>query len=149
MKKHFFMKEALKEAQKAFAKGEVPVGAVIVLDGKVIARAHNLRETKQDTLAHAELIAIKKANKKLNTWRLEDCDIYITLEPCPMCAGAIMQARMRSIYYATKDLKSGALGGKFNLYDQEFNHEIKLNYGILEQESKQLLQSFFKSLRNK
>ena len=98
-----FMKEALKEAKKAYEKEEVPVGAVIVKDGKIIARAHNLKETKKDTTRHAEIIAIQKASKKLNAWRLEDCEMYVTLEPCSMCAGALIQSRIKKVYIGTMD----------------------------------------------
>lgn len=143
----YYMNEALKEAKKAFNKKEVPVGCVIVYNNKIIARAHNLRVKKEKTLAHAELLAINKANKKLKSWRLEDCEVYVTLEPCAMCAGALMQARVKKIYYATSDNKGGALGGLFNLYNQTFNHTIETVCGILEEDSKKLLKSFFKQLR--
>lgn len=146
---NYYMNEALKEAEKAYKKNEIPVGAIIVCDNKIIARAHNKRVKNNKTTSHAELIAITKANKKMKSWRLEDCDIYVTLEPCAMCAGAIMQARMKNIYFAAKDEKSGALGGKFNLYDNEFNHIVNVKYGILEVESRKLIQDFFKKLRGK
>lgn len=146
---NLFMNEALKEAEKAYKKNEVPVGAVIVCNNKIISRAHNKRVRNNQTISHAELLAITKANKKLKSWRLEDCEIYVTLEPCAMCAGAIMQARIKKVYFATKDLKSGALGGKFNLFENEFNHTVEVNYGILELESKKLIQKFFKELRGK
>ncbi|NLN50400.1 MAG: nucleoside deaminase [Acholeplasmataceae bacterium] len=144
-----FMKEALKEAEKAYQKNEVPIGCVIVCGNKIIAKAHNLRETKNSTLAHAELLAIKKANEKLNSWRLEDCDIYVTLEPCPMCAGAIIQARMRKLYFSTRDFKSGAFGGVFNLNAEKLNHTLEIDCGILKDESEQLLKKFFTDLRTK
>ena len=105
-----FMKEAIKEAKKAYEKEEVPVGAVIVKDGKIIARAHNLKETKIDTTCHAEILAIKKASKKLNSWRLENCEMYVTLEPCSMCAGALIQSRIKKVYIGTMDYKTGACG---------------------------------------
>ena len=108
--KIFFMKQALKEAEKAYSKGEVPIGAVIVKDGKIISRGYNLKETKKNTLKHAEIIAIEKASKKLDAWRLEECDIYVTMEPCPMCMGAIINSRIRKIYYGVSDLKAGACG---------------------------------------
>ncbi len=146
---NFYMKEALKEAEKAYEKKEVPVGAVIVYQNKIIARAHNIRENKQKTTGHAEILAIEKANKKLKSWRLEDCDLYVTLEPCAMCAGAIMQARIKNVYYSLADPKNGAIGGSFNLYDNNFNHTVNVNYGILEMESKTLIQNFFKTLRGK
>lgn len=145
----FYMGEALKEAIKAFHKNEVPIGCVIVYKDKIISRAHNKRVKKESTIAHAEILAIEKANKVIGSWRLEDCDIYVTLEPCAMCAGAIMQARMRHIYFAASDSKSGALGGKFNLYQENFNHTVGVTCGILENESKQLIQTFFKKLREK
>lgn len=141
------MNEALKEARKAAKKNEVPIGAVIVYNDKIIARAHNLRVQKEETIAHAEILAITKANKYLKSWRLEDCDIYVTLEPCAMCAGAIMQARMRAIYFAASDVKQGALGGNFDLYQERFNHTIMINRGILKEEAEELLQDFFKTLR--
>lgn len=144
-----FMKEALKEAKKAYLKNEVPIGCVIVYQGHIIARAHNQRVKKELTYAHAEMLAIEKANKKIKSWRLEECDIYVTLEPCSMCAGAIMQARMRHISYALDDPKSGALGGSFNLYDQRFNHTITVEKGLLKEESKELIQKFFQELRDK
>ncbi len=142
-----YMKIALKEAKKAYKKGEVPIGAVVVKDNKVIARAHNLRESKHDPTGHAEIIAIKKASKKLKSWRLEDCDIYVTLEPCPMCAGAIIQARIKNLYFGAYDSKSGAASGAINLFNYPWNHQVKVNGGILEMESKMLLKEFFKSLR--
>ena len=109
------MKQALKEAEKAYRKGEVPIGAVIVKDGKIISRGYNLKETKKNTLKHAEIIAIEKASKKLDAWRLEECDIYVTMEPCPMCMGAIINSRIRKIYYGVSDLKAGACGSVIDL----------------------------------
>ena len=148
--KEKFMKEALKEAQKAFDKEEVPVGAVIVKDGKIIARAHNLKETKKDTTNHAEIIAIQKASKKLDAWRLEDCEMYITLEPCAMCAGALIQSRIKKIYIGTMDYKTGACGSVFNLLeDYTFNHKVEYETGILKEECEKILQDFFKELRKK
>lgn len=141
------MKEALKEAKKAYDKNEVPIGCVIVYQDKIIARAHNQRLKKELTHAHAEILAIEKANKVLGSWRLEDCDLYVTLEPCAMCAGAILQARMRKVVYALKDNKSGALGGYFNLYEHPFNHCVVVESGLLAEDSKALIQSFFKTLR--
>lgn len=146
--KEKFMKEALKEAKKAYQKLEVPVGAVIVKDEKIIARAHNIKETKKDTTKHAEIIAIQKASKKLNNWRLTDCDMYITLEPCTMCTGAIINSRIRKIYIGTMDEKTGACGSKLNLLeDYTFNHKVELETGILKNECKEMLQDFFKNLR--
>lgn len=145
----YFMGLALKEAQKAYLKDEVPIGAVIVYDGKVIARAHNLRVEKELTHAHAEMLAIMKANKKMKSWRLEDMSLYVTLEPCSMCGGAIIQSRIKNLYFGASDPKSGVCGSKMNLFDISFNHQVNVIGGILESESKALLQSFFKKLRNK
>lgn len=143
-----FMKEALKQAKKAYNKLEVPVGAIIVKNGKIIARAYNQKESKFDTTKHAEILAIQKASKKLNSWRLIDCDMYVTLEPCPMCAGAIIQSRIKNVYYGTKDEKSGAVGSVLNLFeDYKFNHKPAFKYGILENECSNLLKNFFKDLR--
>lgn len=143
-----FMKEALKEARKAYEKLEVPVGCVIVKDGKIIARAHNLKETKQDTTKHAEIIAIQKASKKLNAWRLLDCDMYITLEPCSMCAGAIINSRIRKVYIGTMDQKTGAAGSVLDLFkDFTFNHKVEIESGILKEECEEILKKFFKELR--
>lgn len=143
-----FMKEALKEAVKAYEKLEVPVGAVIVKDDKIIARAHNVKETKKDTTKHAEILAIQKASNKLNSWRLTDCDMYITLEPCTMCAGAIINSRIKKIYIGTMDEKTGACGSVLNLLeDYTFNHKVELETGILKDECKRILQDFFKNLR--
>ena len=148
--KEKFMKEALKEAKKAYDKLEVPVGAVIVKNGKVIARSHNLKETKKDTTKHAEILAIEKASKKLGAWRLLDCDMYVTLEPCSMCAGAIINARIKKLYIGTLDDKTGAAGSVLNLFeDYKFNHNVKLEKGILEKECEKILKEFFKDLRKK
>jgi len=144
----FFMKEALKEAKKAYNKLEVPVGAVIVKDGKIIARAHNLKENKQDTTKHAEILAIQKASKKLKSWRLTDCEMYVTLEPCTMCAGAIIQARLGKLYIGTMDYKTGACGSVLNiLEDYPFNHKVEYETGILKENCEKILQDFFKELR--
>ena len=143
-----FMKEALKEALKAYEKKEVPVGAVIVKDGKVIARAHNIKEEKSDTTKHAEILAISKASKKLQSWRLTDCEMYVTLEPCSMCAGACIQARIKKVYVGTMDLKTGACGSVLNLFeDYTFNHKVELETGILQEDCESLLKKFFKELR--
>jgi tRNA(adenine34) deaminase len=145
-----YMKLALKEAQKANEIDEVPIGAIIVKDGKIISRAHNLREKNQISTAHAEVLAINKACKKLNTWRLEGCVLYVTLEPCTMCAGASILSRVDGIVYGAKDPKGGSLG---SLYDisliKGFNHYPWIVSGICEEESSELLKSFFKSKRNK
>ena len=145
-----FMKEALKEAIKAYKKEEVPVGAVIVKNGEVIAKAHNLKETNKNAICHAEILAIKKASKKLDAWRLEDCEMYVTLEPCSMCAGALIQSRIRKVYIGTMDYKTGACGSVFNLFDDyTFNHKVECETGILKEECEKILQDFFKELRKK
>lgn len=143
-----FMKAALKEAKKAYDKLEVPVGAVIVKDGKIIARAHNLKETKFDTTRHAEILAIQKASKKLNSWRLLDCEMYVTLEPCSMCAGALINSRIKKVYIGASDEKTGAIGSVLNLLDDyTFNHKVEYEKGILQDECEELLKDFFKNLR--
>lgn len=147
--KEEFMKKALQQAKKAYDKLEVPVGAIIVKDGKVIASAYNQKETKIDTTKHAEILAIQKASKKLKSWRLIDCEMYVTLEPCPMCAGAIIQSRIKKVYYGALDEKTGAVGSKLNLFkDFKFNHKVEFENSILEKECRKLLQDFFKELRN-
>ena len=144
------MKEAIKQAKKAEQIDDVPVGAVIALDGKIIARGYNKRTRNEQTADHAEMIAIRKACKKVGSWRLEDCTMYVTLEPCPMCAGAIFQSRMKRVVYGAKDLKAGALGSKMDLFSIErLNHYPEIEGGILEEECSQLLKQFFKKLRNK
>lgn len=146
--KEKFMKEALKEAKKAEEKLEVPVGCVIVKDGKIIARAHNLKETKADTTKHAEIIAIQKASKKLEAWRLLDCEMYITLEPCSMCAGAIIQSRIKKVYIGAMDEKTGACGSVLNLLqDYPFNHIVEVETGIEREKCEKILKEFFKKLR--
>lgn len=144
-----FMDLAYKEAEKAYKKGEVPVGAVVVFEGKVIARAHNLRETKQIFHGHAEFLAMQKASKKLKSWRLNECDLYVTLEPCPMCAGAIIQARVKNVYYATKDLKTGVAGSIIDLFEIPFNHQVNVFQVNDNQKSEKLIKAFFKDLRKK
>ena len=148
--KEKFMKEALKEAQKAFDLEEVPVGAVIVKDGKIIARAYNKRETGKDATAHAEILAIKKACKKIGAWRLLDCEMYVTLEPCSMCAGALINSRIKKLYIGTDDIKTGACGSVLNLLkDYKFNHKIEVEKYILKEECEKILKDFFKYLREK
>ena len=143
-----FMKAALKEAKKAYDKLEVPVGAVIVKDRKIIARAHNLKETKNDTTKHAEILAIQKASKKLNSWRLIDCEMYVTLEPCSMCAGALINSRIKKVYIGASDQKTGAVGSVFNLLeDYTFNHKVEYQKGVLQDECENILKDFFKKLR--
>lgn len=144
----YYMKLALKEAKLAFKKGEIPVGCVIVRNGEVIAKGHNLRHTKKEVLAHAETIAIARANKKLGTWILDDCTMYVTLEPCTMCAGAILQARFKKLVFGAPEPKFGACGSVVNLLDNEkFNHQVEIESGILKEESAELLKSFFQIVR--
>ena len=143
-----FMKEAIKEAKKAELIDEVPIGCVIVKDDKVIARGHNVRESKKTPLGHAEIIAIDKASKKLGAWRLQDCDIYITLEPCIMCMGAIIQSRIRNIYYGAKDYKGGAISSSINVLEaRNINHHPNVEGGILEEECGSLISNYFKDKR--
>ena len=144
-----FMRQALREAEKGSALGEVPVGCVIVKDDKVIARGHNARETKKNALLHAEIIAIDKACKKLGGWRLPGCEMFVTMEPCPMCTGAIINARIDKVYASLKDPKAGAMGSVVDLPALPFNHKPVISYGLLESEAKELLQSFFARLRQK
>jgi tRNA(adenine34) deaminase len=144
----YFMGEALKEAKKAYKKAETPIGCVIVKDNIIVARGHNEKEIKQDPTLHAEMTAIRKAGKKLNSWRLTDCDMYVTLEPCPMCAGALIQARIRKLYIGATDPKAGAVGSVINLMEiEKFNHKVEVQYGMLENECSQILKDFFKELR--
>lgn len=146
--KEKFMKEALKQAQKAYDKLEVPVGAVIVKDNKVIARAYNQKEEKCDTTNHAEILAIKKASKKLGSWRLQGCEMYVTLEPCSMCAGALIQSRINKVYIGAKDPKTGACGSVLNLLnDYKFNHKVEVETGVLEKDCEKIMKDFFKELR--
>lgn len=146
--KEYFMKEALKEAEKAYKKLEVPVGAIIVKDGKIIAKAYNQKESKTDTTKHAEILAIQKASKKLKSWRLIDCEMYVTLEPCTMCAGAIIHSRIKKVYIGAMDEKTGAVGSVLNLFeDYKFNHKPEVEKGILKEDCESLLKQFFKELR--
>lgn len=142
-----FMSEALTEARIAFNKGEVPVGAVIVKDGEIIARGHNLREEKQNALSHAEIECINEACKKLGTWRLDGCKMYVTLEPCPMCTGAIINSRIETVVFGAYDLKAGCMDSVINLCDYPFNHKPQIYGGIMEEECKQILEEFFLKLR--
>jgi len=143
-----FMEEAIKEAKKAFEKDEPPVGAVIVKDGDIIARGHNLRESLQDPTAHAEMLAIRAAAARLGRWRLSDCVIYVTLEPCIMCAGAMVLARLERLVYGAHDPKAGAVGSLMNLVsDERLNHQIEVTSGVLAAESGALLREFFSSRR--
>ena len=139
-----FMKAALAEAKRAGETGEVPIGAVLVLDGQVISAGHNLKETRQDPTAHAEIIAIREAASKLYSWRLENADLYVTIEPCPMCMGAIIQARIRRVIFGAFDPKAGAAGSVIDLsMCKPLNHQVELIDGVLEDECRQLMQDFF------
>lgn len=143
-----FMKEAIKEAKKALLIDEVPIGCVIVKDNKIIARGHNVRESKNSPIGHAEIEAINKASKKLKSWRLEGCDIYITLEPCIMCSGAIIQSRIENIYFGASDPKGGALISSINVLDaKNINHHPKVHEGILKEECSSLISDYFKNKR--
>ena len=143
-----YMKEALKEAKKAYKKLEIPVGAIIVKNGEIIARAHNIKEEKKDTTKHAEIIAIQKASKKLASWRLTDCEMYVTLEPCAMCAGALIQSRIKKVYIGAMDDKTGACGSVLNLLeDYKFNHIVEVEKYICKEECEKILKDFFKDLR--
>jgi tRNA(adenine34) deaminase len=144
----YWMGKAIAQAKRAEAVGEVPIGAVIVLDGKVIARAHNLRESRQDPVAHAELIAIRKAAKKLSTWRLTGATLYVTLEPCTMCMGASILSRLKRVVFGSYDPKGGAAGSLFDFSnDKRLNHSIELTAGVRDQETSALLSNFFSMLR--
>ncbi|WP_153127400.1 tRNA adenosine(34) deaminase TadA [Peribacillus tepidiphilus] len=145
-----YMIYAIEEAKKARDKMEVPIGAVIVLNGEIIAAAHNLRENNQNAIAHAEVLAIQQACKKLGTWRLEDAELYVTLEPCPMCAGAIILSRIKKVVYGAADPKAGCAGTLMNLLtDERFNHQCEVISGIKEEECGQLLSEFFREIRNR
>lgn len=147
---NYYMGEAIKEAKKAEALEEVPIGAVIVKDREIIGRGHNLRETTQEATTHAEMIAISDANKNLGNWRLEDCHMFVTLEPCVMCSGAIVLARLKSIYYGPADPKGGAVKTLMTvLEDDRLNHQCEVYSGVLEAECRQLLTGFFRQLRQK
>lgn len=146
----YYMKEALVQAKKAYKKEEVPVGAIIVKNGEIIAKAYNKKEYKNDTTNHAEILAIKQASKKLKSWRLTECEMYVTLEPCSMCAGALIQCRISKVYIGAMDAKTGACGSVLNLFeDFKFNHKVELETGILKSECETILKQFFKELREK
>ena len=145
-----YKRAALREAKKAYALGEVPIGCVLVADGKIIARGYNRRKTDHNTLSHAELNAIRKAGKKTGDWRLEQCTMYVTLEPCQMCAGAIVQARIPKVYIGTMNPKAGCAGSLLNLLQfPAFNHQVDIESGILQEECAALLSGFFKEMRQK
>lgn len=144
------MKEALKEAELAYEAGEIPIGAVIEKDGHIIARGHNMTETWKDPTAHAEMIAIRKASEVLGGWRLPGCSIYVTVEPCCMCAGAMVWARIENIYIGTMDEKAGACGSVFNIpQTDKLNHRINIETGIMEEQCRSLMKNFFRELRNR
>jgi tRNA(adenine34) deaminase len=145
-----FMRLALAEAGKAAAGGETPVGAVLVMEGRVVAAAHNMRETRQDPTAHAELIVLREASARVGRWRLAEATVYVTLEPCLMCAGALVLARVKRLVYGCRDLKAGALGSVYDVVrDGRLNHVYRITPGVLEKESRGLLTGFFEGLRNK
>jgi tRNA(adenine34) deaminase len=143
-----FMRAALAEAKEAQAAGEIPIGAVVVVNGEVIGAGHNLKETHKDPTAHAEIIALREAGAKLQSWRLEDADLYVTIEPCPMCMGAMLQARVRRVVFGAFDTKFGAAGSVVDLSaNSRFNHRIEVLDGVLEEECRQLMQDFFQDRR--
>lgn len=145
-----FMKQAVKQAKKAYDKLETPIGCVIVYENKIIARGYNKRNMKKNTLAHAEILAINKASKVLGDWRLEDCTMYVTLEPCPMCAGAIVQARIPRVVIGSMNPKAGCAGSVLNLLQQDgFNHQVEITKGVLVEECSGLMTNFFRELRKK
>ncbi|MER2129197.1 tRNA adenosine(34) deaminase TadA [Solibacillus sp.] len=149
-KDHYYMQQALEEAQKAAVLGEVPIGAVLVYKDEIIARAHNLRETTQNALTHAESMAIQEACEKIGSWRLEETTLYVTLEPCPMCAGAILQSRVPRVVYGARDLKAGCVDSLYRLLnDPRFNHECIVTEGVLADECGQILTDFFRALRER
>lgn len=149
-KDRLYMREALLEAEKASLIGEVPIGAVITYKGEIIARAHNLRETTQNATTHAELLAIQEACEKIGSWRLEETTLYVTLEPCPMCAGAILQSRIPRVVYGARDMKAGCVDSLYRLLnDPRFNHECEVTEGILVEECGNILTQFFKQLRER
>ncbi|MGI6066620.1 MAG: tRNA adenosine(34) deaminase TadA [Bacillota bacterium] len=148
MSHKFYMKEALLEAETALSKGEVPIGAVIVFNGEIIARAHNLKEERKDPTAHAEILAIQQATAKLNNWRLKGSTIYVTIEPCPMCAGALVQARVDRLVLGAWDAKAGAAGSLVNLVQfSQFNHRMEVIGGVMEEECQRMMRRFFEKLR--
>lgn len=149
MDDNYYMKLALSRAKAAYKDGEVPIGAIVVKDGKVISTGRNFREKKENALCHAEIIAINRACKKLNRWRLYDCDLYVTLEPCAMCAGAIINARVRRVVFGAFDGKAGSFGSLVNLNDYPYNHKPEIVSGVMESDCAGILSRFFKELRQK
>ncbi len=147
-REELFMKEAIKQAKKAYAIGEVPIGCIVVYNDRIIGRGYNRRITDKNTLSHAELNAIRKASKALGDWRLDDCEMYITLEPCQMCSGAIVQSRIKKVYIGAMNPKAGCAGSIMNLLQvPDFNHQVEIKQGLLENECSDMLKSFFKELR--
>lgn len=144
-----YMREALIEAHKAYQLNEIPIGAVIVKEGEIIGRGHNTKEKSQDVTQHAEINAIRNASQHLNNWHLVDCDLYVTIEPCTMCASAIIQSRIRNVYYGAKEPKTGSHVSKMMLFDQKDQHQVKVYSGIEEDQSRQLMSEYFKSKRAK
>lgn len=145
-----YMRAAIQQAKKAYKLGEVPIGCVIVYQDKIIGRGYNRRNTDKNTLAHAEISAIKKASKKMGDWRLEDCDLYVTLEPCQMCSGAIVQARIKKVIIGSMNPKAGCAGSILNILQMpEFNHQVEIERGVLEEECSNILKDFFKELRKR
>lgn len=148
--KTYFMQEAIKEAHKAKEKLEVPIGAIVVLNGEIIGRGHNRREESNDATTHAEMLAIQEANRNLGNWRLEEAQLFVTLEPCPMCSGAMILSRVKELYYGASDPKGGTAGTLMNLLaDERFNHQVQIESGLLEQECGELLSTFFRELRKR
>ncbi|WP_407371585.1 tRNA adenosine(34) deaminase TadA [Carnobacterium sp.] len=148
--KAYFMQEAIKEAYKAKEKLEVPIGAIVVLNGKIIGRGHNRREESNDATTHAEMLAIQEANRNIGNWRLEEAQLFVTLEPCPMCSGAMILSRVKELYYGASDPKGGTAGTLMNLLtDERFNHQVQIESGLLEQECGELLSNFFQELRKR
>lgn len=147
----FYMKKALELAKKAYDIGEAPIGAVVVKKstGQIVGEGYNRRETDKSPLAHAEIIAIEEASKKLGGWRLIDCELYVTLEPCPMCAGAIINSRIERVIYGAEDKKAGSLSSVINLFELPYNHKPQITSGVLQEECSQILSDFFKELRIK
>ena len=145
----YYMGLALEQAQEALLYDEVPIGAIIIKDGEIIAVARNEREETNKATSHAEIIAIEKANEKLKSWRLDTCTMYVTIEPCPMCAGAIIQSRIQNVIYGAKDLKAGSHESIVRLFDKSFNHKVNIIGGIMEKECSEILTNFFRNLRSK
>ena len=150
MSPEYFMQEALKEAEKALFMGEVPVGAIIEKDGKIVGRGHNMTETAKDPTAHAEILAIREAAKELGGWRLLGCRMYVTTEPCSMCAGAMVLSRLEKVWIGTPDPKTGACGSLMNiLQDERLNHSVQIETGIMQQQCEKIMKTFFQKLRKK